>query len=155
MAMKIAPIRAGRPDYSQTMEKTVLPVSPKPVVGKTSTLYWSTVDYIDGETIALLEPVNPEGYPFPTPGKILRVKKVVVTTTSNTLIAVDLRHSGYPYIPGDEYIFARETKYQSIVIEPEAYSIRYPDRFRIFIWNYNPEPIEFSLYWIGSEEDIE
>jgi hypothetical protein len=51
-----------------------LPVSPKPVVGKTSTLYWSTVDYIDGETIALLEPVNPEGYPFPTPGKYLGLK---------------------------------------------------------------------------------
>jgi len=151
MPISVTPIRSGRPDYSQVVEKVSVPIPQKPVVGTTSSIYWNTFVNVPPNTIVYFDPTDPFQKPFPHEGKVFRVKKVVVSIEADTLIGVDLADSWPPYT--DAYFFASERGYQRVSIEPEAYSIRYPDRFRVFLSNYDTENTRtFFIYIIGVED---
>jgi len=153
MPVSVVSRRAGRPDYSQVVEKAAMPLPAKSIVGKTRTIYWSTYSDVSPSSMLLIEPVDTNGNSFPRPNRKLRIKKVVVSIEADTLIGLDLRESSAPYTDWGEYIFSFERGYQRIEISPEAYTIEYPDKFRLSLVNYDPtNERRFYIFLVASEE---
>jgi len=131
-----------------------MPLPQKPVVSETKSVFWNTFLDIPPATTILFEPVNPFGKPLPVENRELRVKKVVATTEADILIAIHLRESFPPHTPFTEYMFAMEAGYQRVEIVPEAYTIRFPNRFRFSITNTDTVLRRVFVYFVGSEEPL-
>ena len=141
--------RSGRPDYSQVIEKNVLPVPPKSVIGTTILLYWNGYVDVPPRMSYTFMPLDPQGNPFPGKGMTMKVKKLVASTDGDILFAVSTAEAKPD---GSAFYFASEAGYQKIEITPELYPITYPNVFKFSIANYDSQTRRILVYWSGSEE---
>jgi hypothetical protein len=149
---KIVGIRSGRPDYSQSIEKNVLPVSPKPEVDKTANIFLNFKSEIPAQTTYTFILTDENGLTYPHAGKCIRTKRLVASTSADILIGVDL--VAYDPASGGIMAIASDIAYQRVVLEPEFQTIEYPLQTQIYVGNYDTEKRLVQVYWLGSEESL-
>jgi len=152
--------RAGRPDYSKTSTIPIIPPQPSNVLQ----IYWNTSDDIGGRHYILYFPQDDEGNYFPRKGKILRIKRLLISTDADTLMSVrcmeasrdDLEKALAGEITPDElidrsYTFMLRMGYQYVEIPPIQYPITHPHIFAFGVLNEDTLEHKFWITLEGEE----
>jgi hypothetical protein len=147
----IVGIRAGRPDYSQTIEKNVIPVSPKSQVDNTASIFLNFSQEIPPLTTVIFTLTDENGLTYPHEGKCIRTKRLLASTSADILIGIDLVAVSPT---GSQLAIASDMAYQRVQLEPEFQTIEYPLKTQIWVGNYDTGARLVRVYWIGSEESL-
>jgi len=149
MAIKIVGKGVGKPDYSQTVAKTVVPV----IETKQAELEvnkWTYTFSANSQTATYLTPADPFGNTFPRKDKALKVMEFVISCDADVLVEVWLLHC----YPGGKYVFNKERGYQIIKIANDPYEIKYPDYIQFKVVNNDNSSHEYFITWTFSEKPM-
>jgi hypothetical protein len=148
---KIVGIRSGRPDYSQSIEKSVSPISPAEEVESTRSYFLNFSQEIPAQTPIIVTITDEHLIPLPREGERFKTKKIVVSTSADILIAADLLAMDQT---GATTGLMSDIQYQRLTLEPELITVAYPLRVALRVANLDSQPRIFQIFWIGAEESI-